>query len=351
MEKMKSLVVLPEGRLELWEIDVPQPKPHQALVKTISGGICGTDSTLVAQSFKGVDPNDYPLALGHESVGRVVEVGEAVRSFGVGDVVMLPFVPEPTCDGQVLGSAWGAFSEFALVDDLLAPETADGDGPGEASPAQSVVPEDIDPVHAPVMVTLREVLSSIRVSGVDLSEPIAVVGSGPVAMMFVKLLKLLGADTVVAVVRSEAKAALMAEFGADACLDTSERPLNESTPDVAPDGFGAIIDAVGSPDVINEALGLVQDRGIVFVYGVPKKNSMNLDWDKAPYNWTLKFQQMPRKDEEGACHEQIVEWVRQGSLVLRDFVSEVVPITQAPEFFRDYLAGGTQRKIIFEFEH
>ncbi|WP_297747409.1 zinc-binding dehydrogenase [uncultured Tessaracoccus sp.] len=343
---MQSLVVQPDGTLELWDVDVPKPQPWQALVQIISGGVCGTDNTLVHQCFKGVDPDQYPLVIGHESVGRVVEVGDQVVSYQVGDVVMLPVVGEPVANDQVLGSAWGAFSEYGLVDDAAVP------GAAEVAPAQSIVPADIDPVLAPVMVTLREVLSSIQVSGLPLDAPLCVYGSGPVAMTFTKLLKLLGAEDVTVVVRSQAKAELMSSFGADRCIDTSVEDLAEAIRTATPDGLGGVVDAVGKPEIINEALGLIRDRGVVFAYGVPKSNAMQLDWSAAPYNWTLKFQQMPRKDEEGACHEQVIQWIREGRLQLEDFVSAVVPIADAPTYLQQqYLTGGTQKKIIFKFEH
>src|SRR5690554_2914636 len=137
---MKALVVGGDGNVEVRQIDRPEPASHQALVQTIGGGICGTDGTLLRRSFKGIE--QYPLVLGHESVGRVIEIGSDVTSFGIGDVVLLPFVPEPTEGGQALGSAWGAFSEFALVDDVAAFEagTVAGSAP-EAAAAQSIVPQ------------------------------------------------------------------------------------------------------------------------------------------------------------------------------------------------------------------
>lgn len=344
---MKSLTVAADGTLSLTQMRRPKPLKHQALIEILSVGICGTDHTLLKKSFKGVDESDYPLVLGHEAVGRVVELGENVVSFKVGDVVMLPFVPEPiSAEGVKYGSAWGAFSEFGIVEDQHAVLDETVSEMPHHAPAQTIVPESIDPVLAPVIVTLREVLTAIDVSNIPLDEPIAVVGSGPVAMTFVKLFKLLGAASVTAVVRSDEKAQLMSEFGADRSINTSNESLFDAQPE---GGFGAVVDAVGSDSVMNEALTVIRDRGIIFAYGVPKYNSMNLDWSRAPYNWTLSFQQMPRKDEEGAVHDRIVAWVEDGTLDLAQFVSEIVPIDEAPAFFEKYMSGSTSKKIIFQF--
>lgn len=347
---MKALVVDLHGEVGIREIDRPEPASHQALVETIAGGICGTDATLIRRSFKGVDPAQYPLVLGHESVGRVIEVGTDVSSYQLGDVVLLPFVPHPTESGRPLGSAWGAFSEFALIDDLAAFEAGKVSGSApEVAAAQSIVPTSIDPVHAPVIVTLREVLSSIHVSGIDVTEPVVIYGSGPVAMTFARLLRSLGATQIIAVVRSQEKASLMQRFGATTCVNSRAVDVPDAVRDELPDGAGAVIDAVGDPSVINEALPMLRDRGVLFCYGVPKESSMHIDWSRAPYNWTLTFQQMPRKGEEGGCHQQIIDWVESGDIVLGDFVSDVVPIDEAPAFFADYLSGKTAGKIILSF--
>ena len=105
---MKTLVVNKDGSLEVKEIPKPSYNSKQALVKTISCGICnGTDAKLIHRTFKGVDMDQYPLMLGHEAVGEVVEVGADVKTYHIGDKVLLPFVdPDPEKYGE-LGSAWG----------------------------------------------------------------------------------------------------------------------------------------------------------------------------------------------------------------------------------------------------
>ncbi|MEI3412840.1 MAG: alcohol dehydrogenase catalytic domain-containing protein [Blautia sp.] len=118
---MKTLVVNKDGSLEVKEIPKPSYNSKQALVKTISCGICnGTDAKLIHRTFKGVEMDQYPLMLGHEAVGEVVEVGADVKTYHIGDKVLLPFVdPDPEKYGE-LGSAWGGYSEYAVVNDAAA---------------------------------------------------------------------------------------------------------------------------------------------------------------------------------------------------------------------------------------
>ena len=68
----------------LKEVEIPEPKSDEVLVKVKSVGICGTDIPI----FKGIRKVDYPLIPGHEFSGIIEKIGEDVRNFKVGDRVV-----------------------------------------------------------------------------------------------------------------------------------------------------------------------------------------------------------------------------------------------------------------------
>ncbi len=327
---MKTLIVNRDGSLAVKEVPKPRYNSKQALVKMISGGICGTDAHLINFAFKGVDKDMYPLMLGHEGVGRVVEVGSEVKGLQVGDVVLLPFVD---ADQEVfgdLGSAWGAFGEYGIVNDAAAyPE---GEVP-ELAMAQQKVPDDIDPVDAAMLVTLREVYSSLTYFGVKKNDGIVVYGSGPVALTFIKFLSLIGASPIIAIARSEEKVKNVLDHGATHAINSKLHDVAEEVHKICPGGVKYVLDAVGSGDVVNEGMGLIQDRGEILCYGVPRSNEMTLDWSKADYNWKLVFQQMPNKKEESKAYEQILQWIRNGEIVLKDYISDYFEFDKILEAF------------------
>jgi alcohol dehydrogenase len=85
---MRQLTVVEKGRLE-W-LDVPEPKLEgagEALVRPLAVATCDLDPQII----KGDTPFPLPVALGHECVGEVVEIGDDVESVSVGDVVAVPF--------------------------------------------------------------------------------------------------------------------------------------------------------------------------------------------------------------------------------------------------------------------
>ena len=76
---MRTFVVGKDGSMSLEEVNKPKYDEHQALVKTIACAMCGTDVKLLHRTFKGFPESVYPIMLGHEGVGEVVEVGAKVK--------------------------------------------------------------------------------------------------------------------------------------------------------------------------------------------------------------------------------------------------------------------------------
>ena len=96
---MKAVAVVP-GQKELRMVDHPLPQvsnDKEIKVKTLDVGICGTDREICTFVYGEPPQGDDHLVLGHESLGRVVEVGDAVSRFKVGDLVV-PSVRRPCAD-------------------------------------------------------------------------------------------------------------------------------------------------------------------------------------------------------------------------------------------------------------
>jgi threonine dehydrogenase-like Zn-dependent dehydrogenase len=333
---LKTLIANRDGSLEIKEIPIPRYNSKQALVKTISCGICGTDMKLIHCGFKGFSQEQYPIMLGHEGVGKVVEIGSEVTGYKLGDVVLLPFNdPDEMLYGS-LGSGWGAYSEYGIINDKAA--YTEGEVP-EVAYAQQIVPEDIDPVDAAMLVTLREVLSNIHYFGMKENESVVVYGSGPVALTFIKFMNLLGVKPIIAIARSEEKVNNVISHGATYAINSRECDIVKEIRKICPDGVKYVLDAVGSPEIINEAMELICDRGEILCYGVTENCKMNLDWSKAPYNWKINFQQMPSKLEESIAFDQVLSWIRSGKIALKDYISdyfEFKDILNAFEKFKNH---------------
>lgn len=73
----------PNTPLELIDVDLQRPGPGHVLVKVLACGMCHSDALVQG----GMLPIQYPRVPGHEIIGTVVEVGEGVSTFAIGDRV------------------------------------------------------------------------------------------------------------------------------------------------------------------------------------------------------------------------------------------------------------------------
>jgi len=346
---MKSLAVDSNGKLDIVEISTPKNNDYQALVKIVSCGICnGTDIKLIHKNFKGFDT--YPALLGHEGVGEVIEKGSKVKSFNIGDYVLLPFV-EGMIDGY--HSGWGTFSEYGVVGDWRAMAEA-GKGPGtpgfsEAYYAQQVIPRDFDPVSAAMIITFREVLSAIKRFGFKENESLVIFGAGPVGLSFTRFAKILGIGPVIVFDILDEKVKEAARMGADYAFNSTVVDVAKEVRRICKDGADYVLDAVGVNSLINYAMELVKYNGKICTYGISPKLNMELDWSKAPYNWALQFLQWPSKLEESIAHNQIIDWIKMGVLNPYDFISDVVDFDNIVQAFKMIEERKAKKKVVIRF--
>lgn len=333
---MKGLVV--NGQQELSIQDIPKPTYNecQALVKLLSCGVCnGTDMKIIHKTFKNFDT--YPAVLGHEGVAEVIEVGSKVTSLKLGDVVLLPFMEEKAGDYY---SGWGAYAEYAVVGDCEA-YIKNGKGPGtaefsESYFAQTIIKKEdkVDPVGASMIITFREVLSAIRRFGFKTNENVLIFGAGPVGLCFTRFAKLLGLKTVITTDVMDDKVEVAKKMGADYAFNSTKVDIAEEVKKLFPEGIDYVVDAVGINQLINQAMELIRYNGKICCYGISPKLGMELDWSKAPYNWSLDFVQWPSKKEESEAHEQIMAWINMGVLNPYDFISDIIDFDHALDAFK-----------------
>ncbi len=350
MELMKTLVAGKDKTPKIAECPRPAYGDCDALVKTVACGVCnGTDLKLIHGTFKGFSEDVYPIMLGHEAVGRVIETGKDVVSYKKGDIVLLPFA------GPLGGytSGWGGFSEYGTVSDAQAlqkkgilPHTREFP---ECACAQTIVPEWIDPIKSAMIITLREVLSAIKRFGIKENDSVAIFGCGPVGLTYAKFLHLLGVKPVIALDIDEKKLAAAREEGADYVF-RSDDCANAKIREICPEGVDFVLDAVGVSAIINQGMELIKDQGKICCYGISANTVAQIDWTNAPYNWQLHFQQFPSKYEEGEATEQIFSWLKEGIIDLDDYISDIVDFKDILSVFKKLENKQITKKCIIKYE-
>ncbi len=327
---MRAVAVTKPGSLAIVDVPKPEAGPYDVIVKNHVAFVCNaTDRKVVEGHFPGMGPENYPLILGHESAGTVVEIGAKVRSFKVGDRAIGGLVLAP---GGGYKSGWGGHSEYVVIKDHAA-MAADGvadeaHGWNEVYKIMRSVPADIGWEAAGLLCTWREVYSGFFSDfGLKPESEIVVFGAGPVGLTFVRLARLKGFRYVASVDPLANKREKALAMGADEVF-AADDPAVKELPRRRGRPLDAVIDAVGHESIINAGIPLIRMGGSVCVYGVVGAPKITLEKDAGPYNFNLLVHQWPTRDAEAAAQEPLIEWIRAGKLRASDFVTSTFPVDE-----------------------
>lgn len=343
---MKSVIAVHPGHLEILDTPMPKPGPYQALVRTECACLCNrTDSELLHGNFPGME-DKFPFALGHESVGIVTEVGEKVRNFAVGDRAVGGLNFDLQMEG--VDSGWGGFGEYTLANDheaMVQDGVAnDANGWVEVYEIQTKVDADIPPEEAVLLCTWREVLGAFRDFHLKPGDDVLIFGAGPVGLSFVKLGRLFGLRWIGIVDRHADKRAKALSFGADAGFEPGEEI--RTAQGTVRTTLDAVIDAVGSSDILQQGLPLLRRGGSHCIYGVLTQPVLHLDKSKGDFNFNVLVHQWPTRKYERESQPQLCQWIREGKLTSKDFVTHRFPLAQIHEAFDEVARRGVIKALI-----
>lgn len=320
---MKGLVIEGNGKAALaHDIPVPEINDYQVLTKTIACGICnGTDLKLIEGKLRGFSV--YPAVLGHESVGEVVQVGKKVRNYKVGDHVLRTSLTNM----KEYYSLWGSFAEYGTADDYEA-EIEDGVPADEGRCTQQVIPSQIDAADGTMIITLKEICSALHRLDLQPGISVAVVGCGPVGLSMTALARLMGAGKVVMAGHHRERLKAAEKLGADLAFSSKEQDVVKTVKAYMPEGVDLFVDCVGRTSIIDQGMQIVKETGKIGLYGIGMHTGDVIDWDKAPYNFNLHSVQWPIALEEKKVHDEVIGYILDGKLDLKDFVSHVLPVEE-----------------------
>jgi threonine dehydrogenase-like Zn-dependent dehydrogenase len=148
----------------------------------------------------------------------------------------------------------------------------------------------------------------------------------------VRLARTFGVRRIIAADLDPTRLELAGRLGAEVLLNPAKDDLEARVRGLEKEGLDLFIDAVGVNKLLSLGLKLIKFNGKVCVYGISPVNASEVDWQKAPYNWTIQFVQWPNVKIEATLHDKIIQYVRQGVLDLDFFVTNSLPL-------QDFQAG------------
>lgn len=266
-KKMMAGVFEGHGRLSVKEVDVPFiASPDELLIKVDACSVCGTDVHILEVPPAGFDVAPG-IILGHEITGQVVGIGNSVRKIKVGDRVVV----EPNdycgicrfcldgltnhCENQTsIGvTKNGGFAEYVKVIERVTHKIADD------------LPVNIAVFAEP----LACVVNGFRKISAMPGQSAFVIGAGPIALIFVQMLKSAGISPIIVSEPSEARREFAKKSGANYVIDPFQENTEKFVKDLTGVGPDIVIDVVGSQ--MAEAVKAVKNGGRVLLFGYNTK--------------------------------------------------------------------------------
>ena len=282
---MKALVYHGPGE-KSWQ-DVPDARVREStdvVARVDTTTICGTDLHILAGDVPAVTEGRI---LGHEAVGTVTEVGDAVRGFAVGDRVLVPAITQcgrceycqrgmPSHCQTVGGIGWifGHLIDGTQAESVRVPyaDTSLHAVPATVSNEQAIFLADALPTGYEVGVLAGRVRPG---------DTVAVIGAGAVGLSAVLTTGLWGASKVIAVDSDKFRLQTALDFGATDVVEAGADVVSDVVGLTEGLGVDVSIEAVGYPETLRTAAAVVRPGGTIAnigVHGVPVELPMQDMW-------------------------------------------------------------------------
>ncbi len=334
--------MLLEAPEKVVEADIPEPRETGASVIQVTGtGICGTDWKI----FTGDIPVTYPLVMGHEIVGELVE-GTSRDGAKPGAKVLID--PVLTC-GKCFHCRHGQ-SHLCPVGDLMGRERNGGFAQFVAVRPENVyaLPDGIDLTAAPMMQVLTTCLHASEMARIEPGETVVITGLGVTGQMHVQLAKAAGAGTVIGISRNPPKCDLALKLGADLAVTHGEEADDAVLSATNGRGADVIIESVGALSVLGEAMDLARIGGRIVPFGIYTANQAELPF----YQLYFKELQILNARAAQARHfPASIELVANGKLDITSLLSHRVPFRQLEEAMGLLIRPGLDRmKVVLTYD-
>jgi 2-desacetyl-2-hydroxyethyl bacteriochlorophyllide A dehydrogenase len=265
------------GNMIVGEAPVPVPRPGEALVKVARSGMCGTELLVYDDAYRGRKrPMPFPLIVGHEAAGVLVELGPGTSGPEPGTRVAMEGVSGcgrcfhcmrgnyNLCpDWHHLGlTRAGALAEFVTV------------------PASSLlpIPDDVSFESAAFLEPFATAVHTLERLRPAPGQPAAVIGPGPLGLLHVQVLRAAGLSPIVVFGKrgDEKRLALARTVGADAAMVADRREAQEYAARLTDGvGIGVVVEAGGTAEAVQTGLEIVSSAGALATLGLARATEID----------------------------------------------------------------------------
>lgn len=328
---MKTIIIPEPGKVEIIETPMPEPKPGEALLKVLCGGICGSDLGTYRGTFAYAS---YPRIPGHEFSAEIVKINGSSDTLKEGMVVTCnPYFNCTKCyscerglvncceHNETLGAQRdGAFSEYVCI-----PLERIYDGKG--------LTPDVLAAIEPFCISYHGAVTRGQVKAGD---KVLVIGAGTIGALAAVAAKTQGATVYISDVAQKKIDYAVTNFGLDGGIFNDEHMQEKCAEVTQGHGFDVTIEAVGLPSTFQAAIDAAAFGGRVVLIGVGKKN---LD-----FNFTLlQKKELNVYGSRNALKQDflnLIDLVSAGKVDLKKAITNTYALKDAAQAFKDFAEHG-----------
>lgn len=341
---MKSLAkTLPEKGIWMTESELPEVGHNDILIKIHKTAICGTDMHIYNWDEWSQSTIPVPMVVGHEYVGTVVEIGQEVRGFEIGDRVSGEgHITCGHCRNCRAGRRHlcrntsgvgvnrpGAFAEYLAIPAFNAFKIPDN------------ISDDLAAIFDPFGNAVHTALSFDLVG-----EDVLITGAGPIGIMAAAVARHVGARHVVITDINEYRLSLARKMGATRAVNIGQESLNDVMQELGmTEGFDVGLEMSGVPAALHDMLTKMNNGGKIAMLGIPPKE-VAIDWNH------VIFKGLTIKGIYG--REMFETWYKmasliQGGLDLTPIITHHFSIDEFQQGF-DIMGSGQSGKVILDWQ-
>ncbi len=329
----------------IWMVDAPKPVVghNDLLIKIRKTAICGTDVHIYNWDEWSQNTIPVPMVVGHEYVGEVVEIGQEVRGFNIGDRVSGEgHITCGHCRNCRAGRTHlcrntsgvgvnreGAFAEYLVIPAFNAFKIPDD------------ISDDLASIFDPFGNAVHTALSFDLVG-----EDVLITGAGPIGIMAAAVCRHVGARHVVITDVNEYRLELAEKMGATRAVNVAKESLKDVMQELGmTEGFDVGLEMSGVPSAFHSMLDTMNHGGKIAMLGIPG-GEMAIDWSK------VIFKGLIIKGIYG--REMFETWYKMASLIQSGL--DISPIITHHYHIDDFQAGfdamrsGQSGKVILSWD-
>ncbi|MFT8329967.1 NAD(P)-dependent alcohol dehydrogenase [Bifidobacterium psychraerophilum] len=333
---MKAVVLEKKGVINVREVPDPgKPGPGELLIAPHTVGICGSDLHYYTHGRVGKYIVEQPMILGHEASGTVLEVGEGVTGFAVGDrIAMEPGIPDPSSRASRLGmyNVDPAVRFFATppIDGCLSDKVI--------HPAAFTykLPDNVTYGEGALLEPLAVGMWSATKAHIKPGDIGVVTGSGTIGLMTAASAMAGGCSKVLVSDVSDVKLGLAAQIPGVVPVDIRKEDLIERVLQET-GGWGAdrVFEASGNPKSYDNLWKLGAPGNTTVIVGIPAEGTVPVDITEVQARET----QIENIFRYANVYQKAIDLVAAGKINLKPFISKTYSMQESKDAF-DRVAEG-----------